>query len=396
MLARGTIVDGRYEVEGTLEEGPDATVYRVRRTQLGTLHALKVITSTDPGVRERLFREGKLQGKLHHPHVAAISDLVEVEGRPALVMEYLGGGGLDALLAREQLTLPQIDRLADGLLRGVQAAHAQGVLHRGLRPEVVRLEVVDGEARPKITDFGLARALDDDPDTMGQGPTGGPHYLAPEQLLDDGVVDHRADVWALGAILYQMVARERPFEGANAEVVFRRILEGERREVRELVPDLPDRMVRAIEGALVVDPRARLPTVEALGRAWRGDGVARGPFTESVLDRMLVRGQGEQADAEAVDESATLPPFSLRSDPPHTFALDGAAGPGDAVTVERAPPSPARPSRQALTLPSVPPEPAPSTSRGWLWVLAALGLVFVAWAAGMLVLSVLGIVLLAG
>ena len=385
MIPHGTLNDGRYRVEATLGEGGLARVYRVTRVQLGTTHALKVLKQNSERVRTRLFREGQLQGKLRHPNIAAVTDLVEVDGLPALVMEFVRGASLDDLLATETLTLEQIDHLAQGIMRGVAAAHEHQILHRDLKPANVLLEIIDGVPTPKITDFGLAKALDQPSDTLANMKLGTPQYMSAEQILDASTVDHRADVWAVGVMLYELVSGERPFDALEVKDVFARILENRRRPIAELVPDLPERMVAAIEGALVHDRERRIQTCQELLAVWTGTAVqARvGGFTDSVLGRVLERGQGEQGD-EAIQA------FALEGPPaaPQTFDLaEEPVYDPEASTVEA----------PAVPLPTQQPAGAPRSGvRPWVVVAGLAVIVAVAFAAALLLVVVVGVVVWLG
>lgn len=360
-------------------------MYRVTRVQLGTTHALKVLKQNSERVRTRLFREGQLQGKLRHPNIAAVTDLVEVDGLPALVMEFVRGASLDDLLATETLTLEQIDHLAQGIMRGVAAAHDHQILHRDLKPANVLLEIIDGVPTPKITDFGLAKALDQPSDTLANMKLGTPQYMSAEQILDASTVDHRADVWAVGVMLYELVSGERPFDALEVKDVFARILENRRRPIAELVPDLPERMVAAIEGALVHDRERRIQTCQELLAVWTGTAVqARvGGFTDSVLGRVLERGQGEQGD-EAIQA------FALEGPPAAPKTFDLAEEPvydPEASTVEA----------PAVPLPTQQPAGAPRSGvRPWVVVAGLAVIVAVAFAAALLLVVVVGVVVWLG
>ncbi|MCA9493870.1 MAG: serine/threonine protein kinase, partial [Myxococcales bacterium] len=132
-LEVGAVVD-RYTIERPLGEGGMAMVFKVRHNGLGTSHALKVITLNNAEIRRRLVQEGELQGRLQHANIVSVTDIVELPTGPALVMEFVDGPSLDQLLRARQLTLQQADELAVGLLAGVAAAHARGLVHRDLKP----------------------------------------------------------------------------------------------------------------------------------------------------------------------------------------------------------------------------------------------------------------------
>ncbi|MCA9493790.1 MAG: protein kinase, partial [Myxococcales bacterium] len=151
-VAVDTVVEGRYRVGGTLGRGAMAVVYLVRHEQLGTLHAMKVLELPSSVVRRRLLTEGTIQAALRNPHVVAVTDVVEVEGCPALIMELVHGPSLELLIAEGPLPLDVVRSLGTGILLGVQAAHRHGTIHRDLKPANVLIAAA-GEV-PKIADFG--------------------------------------------------------------------------------------------------------------------------------------------------------------------------------------------------------------------------------------------------
>ena len=159
-LEQDEIVD-RYRVEQLIGEGGMARVYRVRHVQLGSLHALKVLSMPVRSVRERLLQEGRVQASLRHEHAVHVHDIIEVDGAPGLVMEYIDGPSLSAFIRStvSPLSWAQIDELAVGMISGVQHAHDVGVVHRDLKPGNVLLAIDDRRLVPKITDFGLAKVV---------------------------------------------------------------------------------------------------------------------------------------------------------------------------------------------------------------------------------------------
>jgi len=321
MLKDGSVVDGRYVVESKLGEGGLAAVFKVRHRKLRTTYALKLLRRDSPSIRRRLLREGELQAKLRHPNIAAVTDIVDIDGVPGLIMEFVRGSSLDVLLHNEGLTMDQVDHLAEGILRGVGAAHAAGTIHRDLKPANILIEVVDGIVVPKVTDFGLAKAFDGYNETAAGTMMGTPQYMAPEQIEDASSVDQRADVFSLGVMLYEMVSGERPFDGVTIPEVLQKVLDNERRPIGEVAPHIPMNKQRAIEEALAVDP-ARRPDVAALLELWRGKtlGRASAAFTSSVIERALGRGGGTALEAAS---QAPPPP----QDPEETFAdLDALPG----------------------------------------------------------------------
>jgi serine/threonine protein kinase len=271
-LAPGTEVD-RYVVEELLGRGGMATVYRVRHRELGGVFALKVLDVPSRSVRERLRAEGSFQSRLRHPNVVSVLDVVALDGAPALLLEYVDGPTLEGLLRVHRPTLAQIDDLARGILLGVRAAHRHGLVHRDLKPANVLLQRSEDGFVPKITDFGLARALEGDGGSVGQTRSGAmlgtPAYMAPEQFQSSHV-DVRADVYSLGVTLYELCTGERPYDAKDLFGLADQVRSGRYTPPRSLVPELPERMEAAIAGALKVDPADRFPDVDAMRAAWTG------------------------------------------------------------------------------------------------------------------------------
>ncbi|MEQ1568965.1 MAG: protein kinase [Myxococcota bacterium] len=272
LLEPGTAVD-RWEIEGVLGAGGMATVYLARHRRLGTLHALKLLSVDRPGVRRRAEREARVQATIRHPNLVAVTDVIEHEGKPGLVLEYVRGPALDQFIAACAPTFPQIDLLARGLLRGVAHAHRCGAIHRDLKPANVLIAVTDHALEPKVADFGLVKLVDADPGAQTRMGTvmGTPSYMSPEQFDDASSVDARTDVWSLGALLYELCTRNRAFNGLTTSEIFAKVTRGEYTPVRSLVPNLPQRMERAIEGALQTDRATRFPSVDAVLEVWCGD-----------------------------------------------------------------------------------------------------------------------------
>lgn len=328
MIQVGSRID-RYIVEATLGQGGMAVVYRVRHAQLGTEHALKLLHPTASNVGARLLLEGRIQGALVHPNVVAVTDVVEHDGALGLVMELVRGPPLDRLLSDRSLTLEQVDSLVDGILTGVAWAHARGLVHRDLKPGNILLLATGDGFIPKIADFGLAKVLGGDSHTRSGTGMGTPAYMAPEQIRSAKHVDARADVFSLGAILYELVTDRRAFDGDDTFAILDAIGKGRYAPLSDVVPNLPDRMVRAITGALTVDADARIADVPTLHALWRGDATpaAKGPwgsdvmanYTESVDHalgslRLTAPGEPHGGTADTVDFTDDPPPAS--SPPP--------------------------------------------------------------------------------
>lgn len=275
-LASGDALE-RYVVECEIGRGGMAVVYRVRHTTLGVRHALKVLSIPGEGVQSRLLQEGRVQAAVRHPNIVAVFDVLDVRGAPGLLMEYVDGPALDWALA-DGLSVDEAERLFRGVLAGVHHAHENGLIHRDLKPANVLLAQGDGGRIPKVTDFGLAKVLQNEPSmraTRSNVAMGTPDYMAPEQIRDAAGVDRRADVFALGVILYELVCGRRPFEGPDTLTILNAIVAGAYTPPEMIAPDLPPRIVDAIHGCLQVQRDWRLPDCEAVLAVLDGHPVRR-------------------------------------------------------------------------------------------------------------------------
>jgi TolB-like protein len=214
------MVAGRYEVHGLLGVGGMGSVYRARDTELDELVALKVLRRElidTPGMLERFRQEVRLSRRVTHRNVARMFDIGEHEGEKFLTMELVDGEPLDALICREApLPTARIIDITTAVCEGLAAAHAAGVVHRDLKPDNVLL-AKDG--RVVLTDFGIARALGALAGVTMGVPIGTPAYMAPEQVEGANDVDARADVYALGTILFEMMTGERAWGGDSVYAV---------------------------------------------------------------------------------------------------------------------------------------------------------------------------------
>ncbi|MCB9663884.1 MAG: protein kinase [Alphaproteobacteria bacterium] len=279
-LGPGELLD-RFEVEGVVGRGGMATVYRVRHVHLHTLHALKVLDVSSEDEHQRLLQEGRTQAALRHPNVVAVTDVVPVGRALGLVMDLVQGPDLRLWLNDRLAPLDEVDALAEGLFAGVAAAHGAGVVHRDLKPGNILLDPSGGRIVPRITDFGLAKLLDAGARSVltRSGITlGTPAYMAPEQIGGSSRVDHRADLFALGAVLYELTTGHPAFEGDDLVSLLSAVSQGRHRPVQEVRPEVPPRLRAALEGALQTDPDARWPDVEAFRDAWRGGRGAPAPL----------------------------------------------------------------------------------------------------------------------
>jgi serine/threonine-protein kinase len=200
-------------------------VWLAEDTRLGRKVALKTVKTADADTtvgRQRLMREARAAAALNHPHIAAVHDVLDVDGKVIVVFEYVEGDTLLARMRRARMSVADAVEIAWQLADALAAAHAQGVVHRDLKPTNV---VIGPDGRAKVLDFGIARVVPSGGDaaasasgTVGVGLVGTPGYAAPEQYLSRDV-DGRADLYALGVMLFEMITARRPFPGLDAVAV---------------------------------------------------------------------------------------------------------------------------------------------------------------------------------
>ncbi|MFT4628330.1 MAG: serine/threonine protein kinase, partial [Myxococcota bacterium] len=270
---------GPYRIEALVGEGGMAAVYRAVHTDLGSMHAIKVLTVPTTVIRARLLQEGRIQARLDHPNVVRVTGTVEVDGGPALVLDFVDGPDLGRILHGWRPTLDQVDFIARGVLAGAGAAHAIGSIHRDLKPANILLDLSSGEPAIKVADFGIAKLLNEA--SAGLSRTGAamgtPAYMSPEQARGADDLDPRSDVFSLGCILYELLTGQRAFDGRNALTVMRSVMSSTPVPAETLAPDAPARMHRAIAAALHKNRVERPADAAALCALWTDDGAAPPP-----------------------------------------------------------------------------------------------------------------------
>ncbi len=265
-----------YRIERVLGTGAMGTVYEAVHEKLDRRAALKVIKSgaiAGEVERQRFEDEARLLAQLHHPNIVQIFEVGEHEGQPFFSMEFCPEGTLRTQVS-DDTSPAEAAALIETLAQAVHAAHEKGVIHRDLKPDNILL---DEQRRPKITDFGLAKEF-----ASGSGQTatgailGTPAYMEPEQTAGRAPeVGPAADIWALGVMLYEMLAGQLPFEGTSVAELLAKIPSVEPTRPRQLRPRLPRDLETVCLKCLEKDPARRYITAQALAedlRRWR-DGL---------------------------------------------------------------------------------------------------------------------------
>jgi predicted Ser/Thr protein kinase len=276
------IAFGRYRVFEVLGKGGMGVVYRALDTALGRVVALKMIRAgalARPEDVERFSREARVTAKLRHPHIVGLYDIDACQGEHYLTMEFVAGGSLSHHRQRLADDPARAAGLVEKVARGVHHAHANGILHRDLKPGNILLDEHD---EPRVSDFGLAKVLDAGPElTRSGGHVGTPVYMAPEQVGGRrGDVSPRTDVWALGVLLYELLTGRPPFAGDSGTEVMQQILTGEPIRPRALRRGLSRDLETVVLKCLEKDPARRHASAQALA-----DDLRRFLGGEPVLAR---------------------------------------------------------------------------------------------------------------
>jgi serine/threonine protein kinase len=231
---------GHYEVLEVLGKGGFGIVFRAFDETLQRVVAIKVLSpqlaATSPA-RKRFLREARSSAKVRHEHVVQVY-AVEEQPLPYLVMEFIPGETLQQRLDRTgPLEAPEVLHIGRQIAEGLAAAHSQGLIHRDIKPGNILIEAGPQQC-VKITDFGLARAADDAGLSQSGIIAGTPMYMAPEQAHGD-TLDHRADLFSLGSVLYTMASGRPPFRANNTLAVLKRVAEDTPRPIPEIIPEVP-------------------------------------------------------------------------------------------------------------------------------------------------------------
>jgi serine/threonine-protein kinase len=311
----GETVAGKYVIEGLCGRGGLAAVLSVMHVGLDQRVAIKMLLpewADEPQVVERFLREGRAATRIRSEHVVRVFDVGTLEsGAPYLVLEFLEGHNLDDVV-RMWGPLP-VNTTVDWVLQAAEAiaeAHSHGIVHRDLKPANLFLtRRADGSACIKVLDFGLSKITD--PSMEGEGAKltrehdvlGSPHYMAPEQLRATRDADTPADVWALGAVLHELLTGTTPFRGNTMPELCATVLTQPAPPLTSLRSNVPSEVEAAVLRCLEKEPAARFANLAELARAIVPFGTAAARESCARIERVLEGG-------EARTSELSLPPMS--------------------------------------------------------------------------------------
>lgn len=260
---------GNYRLERVLGRGGMASVYEASHVALGTRHALKVLEpvfARHPDVRARFLREGRVQAQFRHAGIARVTDTITGPAT-ALVMEYLRGESLRALVARGPVSREVAALLIEDIADALAYAHSLGVVHRDIKPDNIFLAEDDDDGlRAVLLDFGIARVQEMTELTQSGVMMGTPRYMSPEQLDDPRSVDGRADVFALAVVLFELLAGVSPHRGETPRAVTLAILSGRHHRISAVAP-VPVALDAVMARAFAPDREERFATVRSFAAA---------------------------------------------------------------------------------------------------------------------------------
>jgi serine/threonine protein kinase len=264
---------GRYVIQWEIGRGGMATVYLAHDPSMKRRVAVKVLPqklAADPEFRDRFRREAEVVAALEHPYIVPVYDYGEHADQPYIVMRYMPGGSLARLLRRGPLTVAEAAHILERMAAALTEAHSMGVIHRDFKPENI---LYDQRDEPHLGDFGIVRILTGSEAITGGTIAGTAAYMSPEQVHADANVDGRADVYAMGVTLFEMLTTTKPYQGSRDTEVMIMHVQQPVPSILSVKADLPEGIEQVIHKAMAKNPDDRYQTplemadaVAAVGR----------------------------------------------------------------------------------------------------------------------------------
>ncbi len=365
MITIGSVVGGKYRLVRLLGDGGMGSVYEALHTGLGSRVAVKVLhpeLARRAGLVERFLQEARVAAQIRSPHVVHVTDVDRTpDGDAYIVMDLLEGEPLSSVMDRERkLPPPLACDYAMQILEALEAAHALGVIHRDLKPENVFVTLASGKPLLKLIDFGIAKARRTEEQknlTVAGVVMGTAEYMAPEQARSADKVDARADVYAVGVMLYEMIAGSRPVTGEDARVIAYKVERGEVIPLLRAMPDAPREIAGLVHRAMAARPELRFPSATDMRRAVE-EVVAGKRVGGGMAPSMPVPRPASVAPVAPARAAEVEPPVNTVRSPPMATALQPPTAYGVAPV--------------ALAAAPVPTGPRPRRRRGLVMALVAL------------------------
>jgi serine/threonine-protein kinase len=387
-IREGDLIRGKYRVERVLGEGGMGVVVAAWHLHLQRRMAIKFLLPAlreHPSIVERFLREGRAASAIEGEHIAKVIDVDTLEdGTPFLVMEYLEGEDLRRVLDRgARVNVGQAVGWVLEACDGVARAHALGIVHRDLKPANLFLAVGrDGRQRVKVLDFGISKVIEAGAKNLTRTHVtmGSTEYMSPEQCLSARDVDARADVWALGVVLYELLTRRVPYSGESPTQVYARAMAGPPTPPRLLRPNVPAALEAVILQCLERDLSARIRSVAELAAMLAPFAL---PIADTAMDLAMddtvdlppergaaatlrARARTNEITGGVVARDAPRPPRRWSALGLAAAVLGGGVGAGVLILSRSRPDRPLVPNTAAAATPAVSmaesPKPAPSAA----------------------------------
>src|SRR5258707_11240423 len=329
----GQTLAGKYRVEKLIKRGGMGAVYQGKHVLMDKTVAIKVLRpalAVDDDVVARFSREAKAASRISHPHAVSVTDFGESEnGIVFLVMEYLDGRTLKEIIRSEgAMSLTRVVEIIRQVTGALDAAHAQGVVHRDLKSDNIMVSQTNGGDWAKVLDFGIAKiqqpaSVKDADLTAPNLVIGTPQYMSPEQCSQTQPPDARSDIYSLGVIIYEMLTGRVPFTGETATMIMMQQVQDAPPSVLATRPDLPPAVAAVIMRALAKVPADRFQTAGELFAALSsaaGEDVSAAPRSAATIANVPVSPAADDEDEETVVRPRATPQYAQPTGAPEAMA----------------------------------------------------------------------------